>query len=228
VTSPQHEPANDAVILFDIDGTLIDSTYHHALAWQRAFERCDLPIPLWRIHRTIGMGGDKLVGEVAGDEVEEEKGDTLRDLWSEEYSEIKAEVRPLPGAVDLVKAAVDAGYRVALASSGEKEFSEEAVRMLGLEDVVTEVTTSADVEDSKPDPDLLQTTIDKVGGVRRAVFVGDTPYDVQAADRVGLACLTFRTGGFSQAELEDAGAVLVVDGPDELVHVDWETYLRDV
>jgi HAD superfamily hydrolase (TIGR01549 family) len=228
VTSPQHEPANDAVILFDIDGTLIDSTYHHALAWQRAFERCDLPIPLWRIHRTIGMGGDKLVGEVAGDEVEEEKGDTLRDLWSEEYSEIKAEVRPLPGAVDLVKAAVDAGYRVALASSGEKEFSEEAVRMLGLEDVVTEVTTSADVEDSKPDPDLLQTTIDKVGGVRRAVFVGDTPYDVQAADRVGLACLTFRTGGFSQAELEDAGAVLVVDGPDELVDVDWETYLRDV
>jgi HAD superfamily hydrolase (TIGR01549 family) len=228
VTSPQHEPANDAVILFDIDGTLIDSTYHHALAWQRAFERCDLPIPLWRIHRTIGMGGDKLVGEVAGDEVEEEKGDTLRDLWSEEYSEIKAEVRPLPGAVDLVKAAVDAGYRVALASSGEKEFSEEAVRMLGLEDVVTEVTTSADVEDSKPDPDLLQTTIDKVGGVRRAVFVGDTPYDVQAAGRVGLACLTFRTGGFSQAELEDAGAVLVVDGPDELVDVDWETYLRDV
>jgi HAD superfamily hydrolase (TIGR01549 family) len=228
VTSPQHEPANDAVILFDIDGTLIDSTYHHALAWQRAFERCDLPIPLWRIHRTIGMGGDKLVGEVAGEQVEEEKGDTLRDLWSEEYSEIKAEVRPLPGAVDLVKAAVDAGYRVALASSGEKEFSEEAVRMLGLEDVVTEVTTSADVEDSKPDPDLLQTTIDKVGGVRRAVFVGDTPYDVQAADRVGLACLTFRTGGFSQAELEDAGAVLVVDGPDELVDVDWETYLRDV
>jgi HAD superfamily hydrolase (TIGR01549 family) len=228
VTSPQNEPANDAVILFDIDGTLIDSTYHHALAWQRAFERCDLPIPLWRIHRTIGMGGDKLVGVVAGDEVEQEKGDALRDLWSEEYSEIKAEVRPLPGAADLVKAAVDAGYRVALASSGEKEFSEEAVRMLGLEDVVTEVTTSADVEDSKPDPDLLQTTIDKVGGVRRAVFVGDTPYDVQAADRVGLACLTFRTGGFSKAELEDAGAVLVVDGPDELLDVDWATYLRDV
>jgi HAD superfamily hydrolase (TIGR01549 family) len=224
VTSPE----NDAVILFDIDGTLIDSTYHHAVAWQRAFERADLPIPLWRIHRTIGMGGDKLVGEVAGDEVEESKGDELREAWSEEYAEIKAEVRPLPGAADLVRRAAASGYAVALASSGEKQFSEEAVRMLGLEDVISQLTTADDVEDSKPDPDLLRTTIEKMGGARRSVFVGDTPYDVQAAERVGLVCLTLRTGGFSEAELSEAGAALVVDGPEDLADIEWEKYLRDL
>ena len=135
---------DDAVILFDIDGTLVDSTYHHALAWQRAFERADQPIPLWRIHRTVGMGGDKLVGEVAGDDVEESKGEEIRDSWKEEYAEVKAEVRPLPGAADIVREAVDAGYRVALASSGEKQFSEEAVEMLGLGDVISLLTTSAE------------------------------------------------------------------------------------
>ena len=90
-------------VLFDIDGTLVDSTYHHAIAWQRAFDRHDLPIPLWRIHRTVGMGGDKLVGEVAGDEVERDLGDALRDAWKEEYVELKAEVDPLPGAAELVR-----------------------------------------------------------------------------------------------------------------------------
>lgn len=221
-------PENDAAILFDIDGTLIDSTYHHALAWQRAFERSDLPIPLWRIHRTIGMGGDKLVTEVAGDEVEDSLGDELRDAWSEEYSAIKAEVRPLPGAADLVRQLVEDGYTVALASSGEQHFSEEALQMLGLEDVIAQLTTSADVKNSKPDPDLLQTVLDKIGGARRAVFVGDTPYDVQAAGRAGLACITLRTGGFSDGELTEAGAALVVDGPEDLSGIDWEKYLREV
>ena len=218
---------DDAVILFDIDGTLVDSTYHHALAWQRAFARADLPIPLWRIHRTVGMGGDKLVGQVAGDDVEESKGDEIRDAWAEEYREIKAEVRPLPGAVDLVKEVADAGYRVALASSGEKEFSKEAVDMLGLGDVISLLTTSADVDNSKPDPDLLQTTLEKAGG-KRAVLVGDTPYDVEAASRAGIACVTVRTGGFSEGELSEAGAALVVDGPEHLAGLDWEQYLREV
>src|SRR3954451_8245958 len=114
-------------VLFDIDGTLIDSTYHHAIAWQRAFNRHDLTVPLWWIHRTVGMGGDKLVAEVAGEEVEERSGDALRDAWREEYLERKAEVDPLPGAADLIRTLERAGYRVALASSGDPEFSEEAL-----------------------------------------------------------------------------------------------------
>ena len=112
-----------AAVLFDIDGTLVDSTYHHALAWHRAFARLGDAPALWRIHRTIGMGGDKLVAQVAGQEVEEQHGDDLRDAWRHEYVKIRAEVRPLPGAADLVRVVSDGGMRVALASSGDPEFA---------------------------------------------------------------------------------------------------------
>src|SRR5688500_18571270 len=95
--------SHEAAVLFDIDGTLTDSTYHHALAWKRAFDHFDVTIPLWRIHRTIGMGGDKLVGHVAGDDVEDRLGDALRDQWREEYLQLKKEVLNLPGATELVK-----------------------------------------------------------------------------------------------------------------------------
>ena len=126
---------NGRAVLFDIDGTLVDSTYHHAIAWQRAFDRHDISIPLWRIHRTIGMGGDKLVAEVAGDEVEDRLGDALRDAWREEYVEVKAEVEP---AARRRRAGAQrwptSGYRVALASSGDPEFAEEALDDLDIRD----------------------------------------------------------------------------------------------
>ncbi len=215
-----------AAILFDIDGTLVDSTYHHALAWQRAFDRHDLPIPLWRIHRTIGMGGDKLVAEVAGDDVEERLGDALRDAWREEYVEIKGEVAPLPGAAELVRSLAERGYRVALASSGDPEFADEALDDLDIRDDVAVLTTSEDVEGSKPEPDLIEVTLDRVG-TRRAVLVGDTPYDVQSAERAGLRCIGLRSGGYSEAELTDAGAVLVVDAPEDLIDLDWEQFLSE-
>lgn len=118
-------------VLFDIDGTLVDSTYHHALAWHRAFARLGDAPPLWRIHRAIGMGGDKLVAHVAGDKTEAQHGDKLRDYWRQEYLEIRTEVRPLPGAVDLVHRLSAARYRVALASSGDPEFAREAIDLLG-------------------------------------------------------------------------------------------------
>ena len=175
---------NDAV-LFDIDGTLVDSTYHHAIAWQRAFTSQDFRIPLWRIHRTVGMGGDKLVAHVAGDEAEQRHGDDLRDAWRAEYAAIRAEVEPLPGAADLVRR-VAATYRVALASSGDPEFSREAVEVLGVGDVIEVMTTAEDAQESKPDPDLVGVTLDRLGGVSRASLVGDTPYDVESAARAGL------------------------------------------
>jgi HAD superfamily hydrolase (TIGR01549 family) len=222
-TDPTH--ADTAAVLFDIDGTLIDSTYHHAFAWHRAFTRFGIDVPMWRVHRTIGMGGDKLVEEVAGSEVEKEHGDALRAAWAEEYAEVEAEVDPLPGASDLVGRLASAGYLVALASSGEKQFSENAVRALGVADSVHTLTTSADVEASKPDPDLVGVTFDKLPA-GRAVFVGDTPYDVEAASRLGLACVGLLTGGYSRAELEEAGAALVVDAPTDLVGLDWGPLLR--
>ena len=213
-------------ILFDIDGTLVDSTYHHAFAWHRAFTRHEVDVPMWRVHRTIGMGGDKLVAEVAGEDVEARHGDDLRDAWSEEYSKVETEVDPLPGATDLVRRLHDDGYIVALASSGEKKFSENAVKALDVADAVHTLVTSADVEASKPDPDLIGVTLEKVRA-HRAVFVGDTPYDVEAAARAGLGCVAVLTGGFSRAELEEAGARLVVESLTELDDVEWSTFFKD-
>ncbi len=217
---------DDAAILFDIDGTLVDSTYHHALAWQRAFARHQVVLPLWRIHRTVGMGGDKLVAAVAGDEVEERVGDSLRTAWREEYVAIKTEVDPLPGAAELVRALVAAGYTVALASSGDPEFADEALDDLDIRDQVALLTTSEDAEESKPEPDLIGVTLDRLEGLRRAVMIGDTPYDVESARRAGLGCIGLRSGGYSEAELVDAGAVLVVDAPEDLMGIEWENYLR--
>jgi HAD superfamily hydrolase (TIGR01549 family) len=216
--------AHSTAVLFDIDGTLVDSTYHHALAWHRSFSRLGEPPALWRLHRSIGMGGDKLVPEVAGKEVEERHGDDLRDAWREEYAKIRSEVRPLPGAADLVRTLSENGTRIALASSGDPQFAREAVELLGIGDLVEVLTTSGDVEDSKPEPDLVGVTLDQLHGVERAVFVGDTPYDVEAANRAGLGCLTLLTGGFGSAELTEAGALLVAESPADLVGIDWSDH----
>ncbi len=221
------DPTRSAVLL-DIDGTLIDSTYHHAIAWQRAFDSLDLPIPLWRIHRAVGMGGDKLVADVADDAVEEKHGDELRDRWREEYLDLKAEVVPLPGAAELVRALSSQGYQVALASSGDPEFSREAVELLGVTDDIAVLTTSEDVDDSKPEPDLLQETLKRLDRVTHAVMVGDTPYDVESARKAGMQCVTLRSGGYGEAELVEAGAALVVDLPEDLVDLDWEKYLSEL
>ena len=217
---------NEAAIVFDIDGTLVDSTYHHALAWKRAFDANDVTLPFWKIHRTIGMGGDKLVAHVAGDDVEEKLGDTLRDVWREEYIKIKPEVRALPGATALVKKLAAEGYQVTLASSGDPEFADEALDDLDIRDDVATLKTSSDADDSKPEPDIVDVTLEAVG-TRRAVLIGDTPYDVKSAERAGLKCIGLRSGGYSEAELEEAGAALVVDGPEDLKDLDWETYLDD-
>lgn len=216
--------ANPAAILFDIDGTLVDSTYHHALAWQRAFDRNDVTVPLWRIHRTVGMGGDKLVAHVAGDEVEARLGDVLRDQWREEYLELKKEVAPLPGAGELVTRLAAQGYQVALASSGDPEFAAEALDDLDIRDAVAVLKTSGDVDASKPEPDLVEVTLEALG-TRRGVLVGDTPYDVESAARAGLPCIGLRSGGYSESELVEAGAVLVADAPEDLMDLDWEKHL---
>jgi HAD superfamily hydrolase (TIGR01549 family) len=217
--------ADDRAVLLDIDGTLIDSTYHHAVAWHRAFARHDLHPPMHTIHRTIGMGGDKLVAEVAGDEVEDRLGDALRDAWREEYLPLRAEVQPLDGAADLVRELTASGHRVALASSGDPQFSREAVDLLGVGDHIEVLTTSEDVDASKPEPDLLGETLRRMGGAERAVLVGDTVHDVESAKRAGLPCVAVLSGGYGLAELTDAGAVLVVDGPRALLGVDWSQWL---
>jgi HAD superfamily hydrolase (TIGR01549 family) len=210
-----------SAVLLDIDGTLVDSTYHHAVAWHRAFSQItDVP-PLWRLHRAIGMGGDRLVAAVAGDAAEEEHGDDLRDAWRKEYAKLRAEVRPLPGAADLVHQLVRDGFVVALASSGDPQFGREAVDLLGIGSAIADLLTSEDVDSSKPDPDLIQETLGRLDGVESAVFVGDTVYDVESAARAGIGCVALRSGGFGRAELEDAGALRVEELPSDLLALDW-------
>ncbi len=223
-----------AAVLLDIDGTLVDSTYHHGLAWFRAFHEvvgADHAPALWRLHRTIGMGGDKLVTEVAGEDVEERHGDALREAWEKKYAEVESEVPALPGAAAMIEHLVEAGYVVALASSGKKHFSENAVSTLGVGEHVSILTTSEDADESKPESDLLNATLDQLHAldgfqIDRAVMVGDTPYDVESAARAGLRCLTVRTGGFGVDELTEAGAAQVLDDLSGYADVDWEGLMR--
>jgi HAD superfamily hydrolase (TIGR01549 family) len=212
-------------VLLDVDGTLVDSTYHHALAWHRAFASHDVHQPVWRIHRAIGMGGDRLIAAVAGDDVEDRLGDALREAWETAYEPLRREVRTLPGAADLVRTLKEEGFRVALASSGKPEHTEQAVEMLGVEDLLDAVTTSEDADSSKPAPDIFRIALRKAGGTA-AVVVGDSVHDIDAAKGLGAPCVAVRTGGFGVAELEEAGAVLVVDGPADLLRADWRALGR--
>lgn len=213
-------PRHDTVLL-DVDGTLVDTTYHHALAWARAFRSLHVDVPLWEVHRAIGMGGDKLVAAVAGDEVEERIGDELRERWLHEYEPLRAEVLPLPGAAELVRLLKDRGFRVALASSGKPQHTEQAVELLGVGDLLDAVTTSEETSESKPEPSIPQTALRKAGGTS-AIMVGDSTFDIEAAARMGAPCVAVRTGGFGVDELEDAGAVLVADDPRALLSADWD------
>ncbi|MYR05572.1 HAD-IA family hydrolase [Gordonia sp. SID5947] len=208
-------------VLLDVDGTLVDSTYLHALAWMRAFAAHDLVPSWWRVHRTVGMGGDLLVGEVCGDDVEERLGDTLRTEWADRYRELLPEVRPLPGVRELVDRLTGRGLTVALASSGAAEFTDAALDVLGLSrDAFAAVTSAEDVDNSKPEPDILATALRRAGG-RAPVVIGDTVWDIESARRLRAECVAVRTGGFGEAELLDAGAAMVVDSVEVLAQRGW-------
>lgn len=204
----------DTVIL-DVDGTLVDSNYHHTLAWARAFERYELAPPLWRIHRAIGMGGDKLVAEVAGTQAEQHHGDVLRDCWTEEFDRLIGEIRAFPGTRRLLETLKDHDVNVVLASSGQQQHVEVFLDLFDGRSVADAWTTADDAEESKPAADLLEAALARVHG-SRAIMVGDAVWDARAATAAGMASLGVRTGGFSGAELRDAGATDVFDGPDAL------------
>ena len=156
------------------------------------------------------MGGDKFVAAVAGDGAEEDHGDALRDAWEEEFDAVIDEVAPLEGARDLVAALKEGGREVVLASSSVQKQFDHFVDLLDVRDLVDGWTTKDDVEASKPDPDLVQAALDKVRS-DRAVMLGDTPWDVEAAGRAGIATVCLITGGFSEQELLEAGAVSVFE-----------------
>jgi HAD superfamily hydrolase (TIGR01509 family) len=201
--------------ILDIDGTLVDTNYHHAIAWYRAFRQHDELLPIWRIHRHIGMGGDHLVKALCGEEVDEEKGEDIRAAEKALYMALIVEVEPLHGARDLIVDLKNRGHAVILASSAKQKEVDHYLDLLDARDLVDDWTSSADVKSTKPDPDLVQAALEKAGG-GEAVMVGDSTWDCEAAKRAGIETVAVLTGGFSEAELKDAGAVAVYQSIDEL------------
>jgi HAD superfamily hydrolase (TIGR01509 family) len=211
--------ARPAAVL-DLDGTLVDTNYHHALSWYRSFRRFDITIPLWRLHRHVGMGGDKYVAAVAGDDVEKRHGEELRDEWERLFDQVIEEAAPLEGVRDLVATLKERGHEIVLASSSVQKHFDHFVDLLEIRDDLDGWTTKDDVEASKPEPDLVQAAMAKVTS-EQAVMLGDTPWDVEAARRAGIETVCLITGGFSEEELFEAGAAAVFESLDELrIHLD--------
>jgi HAD superfamily hydrolase (TIGR01549 family) len=206
------------IAVLDVDGTLVDTNYQHALAWYRAFRSLGETFPVWRIHRLIGMGGDQLVAALGGDDVEQRIGDAARERWVEEVDQMMDETALLPGARELVVALKERGHRVVLASSGKPHHVERALDLLDARELADAWTTSDDVEATKPAPDLLQVALAKLGEPADApsTVIGDSVYDVEAAKNAGMPAIVVRSGGFGADELRDAGAVGIYDTPADL------------
>jgi phosphoglycolate phosphatase-like HAD superfamily hydrolase len=202
--------------IVDIDGTLVDSNYQHAIAWYRAFRRSDIVVPVWRIHRHIGMGGDQLVGEVAGEEVERRCGDAVRDAEGEIYDGMIDEVLPLDGARELISQLGERFDAVVLASSAKEHEVEHYLDLLDARGMADAWTTSSDVDATKPEPDLIHAALEKAGA-DEGMMIGDTVWDVEAAGRAGLPAVAVLSGGFGADELRAAGAVAVYESARDLV-----------
>ena len=201
--------------ILDVDGTLVDTNYHHAIAWYRAFRQHQKLIPVWRIHRHIGMGGDQLVEALAGEQFEREHGEDVRTTEKPLYMALIEEVEPLEGARGLIEDLKERGSQVVLASSAKADEVDHYLDLLDARELADGWTTSADVEETKPEPDLVKAAVEKAGG-GDAVMVGDSIWDVEAAKRAGLETIAVLTGGFSEAELRDAGAGWVFESIDAL------------
>ena len=198
-------------VVLDVDGTLVDTNYQHAIAWHRAFRKHDYRVAIWEIHRHIGMGGDQLIEALIGEEAAEADGEALDEAHADAFSELIDEAEAMEGASELIAELDDAGATVILASSAQKDELEHYVELLGAGERIAGATSSADAEQTKPDPELVQTALDKYGSGRPALMVGDSTWDVKAAKAAGIPTLALLTGGFSESELREAGAVDVVE-----------------
>jgi HAD superfamily hydrolase (TIGR01509 family) len=197
--------------ILDVDGTLVDTNYHHALAWHRALHAHEHRVQMWKVHRHIGMGGDQILDALIGERAAAEQGEAIRAAEAEAYGELIGEVEPLEGARELIQRLRDEGATVILASSAKQEEVDHYLDLLDARELVDGWTTSADVENTKPEPDLVNAALEKAGGEGPSVMVGDSVWDVKAAKAAGLPTLAVLTGGFSEAELREAGAVQVVE-----------------
>jgi HAD superfamily hydrolase (TIGR01509 family) len=202
--------------ILDVDGTLVDTNYHHALAWHRALHAHGHTVQMWKVHRHIGMGGDQILDALIGERAAAEQGDEIRADEAEAYKKLIGEVEPMEGARELIERLRAEGATVILASSAKEEEVDHYLDLLDARELVDGWTTSADVENTKPEPDLVHAAVEKAGGDGPSVMVGDSVWDVKAAKAAGLPTLAVLTGGFSEAELREAGAVQVVETIESL------------
>jgi len=217
-TVPENSDERIAV-LFDIDGTLVDSNYLHVDAWDRAFADTGRPVDAWRIHRSIGKdGGELLESLLDGSDEVEQYGERAKELHSEYYLQNTSRLRVIGGARELLGELAGRGIAVVLATSAPENELEILRELLDVDDAIFAATSSGDVETAKPEPDIVEVALDRAGvPASRAVMVGDAVWDIEAAARAGVECIGVRSGGFGEQELRDAGAVAVYGDVAELL-----------
>ncbi len=218
--SDAHGSEGKLAAILDVDGTLVDSNYQHAIAWYRAFREHALTLPLYRIHRHIGMGGDQLVVALAGEEFDRKSGDSVREAEGQRYSELVHEVACFEGATSLLSALHDSGHPLVLATSARPAEADHYLDLLNARDLADAWTTAEDVRATKPKPDLVLAAMEKIG-TSRAVMVGDSSWDAKAARAAGVEAIGILTGGFSEQELREAGCSSVYPAVQDLLeHLD--------
>ncbi|RSS70323.1 HAD family hydrolase [Streptomyces sp. WAC06614] len=220
-----HDAAHDGrprAALFDLDGTLVDTNYLHALTWWQALHQYEQEVPMARIHRAVGMGGDKLLDHLLGEARDRRHDDDLRAAHRALYATWFDSLPVLDGAADLLRATAARGLRIVLASSASAEEVAAVRSALDVDEIIHDATSADQVDATKPAPDLVEQALERAGAEPgEAVFIGDTVWDVKAAARAGVTCIGLLTGGIAREELTAAGPVAVYDSPTDLLrHLD--------
>jgi phosphoglycolate phosphatase-like HAD superfamily hydrolase len=205
--------AEPFTVLLDIDGTLVDSNYHHAIAWHRALRRAGVAVLIADIHRSIGLGGDHMIERhAAGVDA------PLEDWWHEEFRPLMPELRPTPGGAALIAHLAQSGATNVYASSGNADDVDTLRAIIGADRWISAAVNANEVASSKPAPDILELAMPRAGGdPGRTILIGDSTWDVQAANAARVPCIGLTCGGISAAELAAAGAIKVYETPQDLL-----------
>lgn len=207
-----------SAVLFDIDGTLVDSTYLHIDAWTGAVASVGIDVEQWRVHRVIGMDSGKLIAALIGSDAAARFGDQITERHAELYAALGDRLRAFPRAQELLRAVADRGVQVVLATSAPQNELDLIRRVLDLDDGIAHLTSSDDVDTAKPAPDVVAVALQMAGvPPARAIFVGDTTWDIEAAAKAGVQTVSVLSGGVGGAELTGAGAVEVYEDPAHLL-----------